>query len=202
MPTLTRYPILRSGFVGLSIAGLITPSTPFDRVSNSILGKSRLAPNNDYFYHEKIDELFKMSIKNYHMFNDLSVQEMIVLSALEAFGSKNFFKWLELQNDKPSVSYAHHTFLIETLDFITGTSRKLHVTQWIGILEARPNAKPTKIMTLDYFKKFDSKTGVLPNKLSSIITMWVGQENGWYDLLSSLMVIFGNRHILSGSADV
>lgn len=204
-----EYPILRSGFVTFTMKGLRQPNQPVDSLQMAILGKERLTPDNDNFYHENCQKLYVRSIKEAHqnVCGDLEFQEDILQAAAEAFGkgdgTGNFFDWVQIQDSNPNFTAIHRKFIIETCDFIMGKPRQMWVPQWIKLLEAGTSESRTALRDRDnsYYKKIEEyrKDKVLPHKLSQLLYDWMRQENGVYDLVTSLEVIFGNRNKLSAN---
>lgn len=198
-----RYPILRSGFITFDTKGFRRSNQPDNATTLALLGKTQLAPDNSGFYHENLHLLFAAMVRNLHgtFFNEFEVQEKILKGALEAFGTKNFFDWVSLQDQNPEFSSAHQRFLIETLEYIAGTPRKINVTQWLRILEKADSHDQANIRTNDYGSKVAQHRKMLgTSSLASVIVRWLRQDNGNYDFLSSMAVIFGNRRYSSGEA--
>lgn len=199
-----KYPILRSGFVGLSQIGLKQPSTVSVSIVADILNKRRVEPDNDYFYHETIQDLFVKTIEGAQngILNNFDFQEKILKAAIEAFGTKNFWDWIIFQFTDGEVTAMHCAFLVETLNYISGVPRKTQIQQWIRLLEATNDS--SLIVTQGnsaYASLLELRNNkMIPADLAEVFVKWLRQPNGYYDFVCSLQVIFGNRRILAKAA--
>ncbi len=194
------YPILRSGFISLNKTGLKQPVDSDMNFAAAILNKRHLEPNNDYFYHEVIQNLFlKMKAEaQSNVLNQLVVQEQVLLAAYEAFGTKNFWDWVIFQITNAELTSLHTAFLIETLNYISGAPRKTHVEQWIRLLNAdKDKSAIVTIGSVNHLTLSDLfKNKMVPSKINKVFVKWLRQPQGFYDFLCSLEVIFGNRRLL------
>lgn len=197
-----RYPILRSGFLTFPTSGLKQPDTPFDDTAAALLGKTHLAPNDDHFFHENIQKLYVKTVKNaqLNILTDITMQEHIVRAAAEAFGTKDFFAWINLQLKNPHLTSVHQKFLIETLNYLKGAPRQMHVAQWHRLLEMGTSEDRTTIRPNNFTRELEAifKDKSLPHNLSEVLVRWIRQEGGWFDLIESLEAIFGNRRTQTG----
>jgi hypothetical protein len=195
-----KFPVLRSGFVGLTMEGMKKPTSAFDATAAAILNKQRLEPDDDYFYHESTQRLFVrlMNEGQIGKLKELPFQEEILHAAREAFGTTNFWEWVSLQEDSPTFSPIHQAFIIDTMNYICGTPRKMHVQRWIGLLEANTNQNREAIRTVRYddsIREFREGKMISAN-LASVFVQWLRQPQGFYDFMCSLEAIFGNRRSL------
>jgi len=196
-----KYPILRSGFVSMTDAGLKQPKSSFDGHAAAILGKERLEPDDEHFYNENVQKLFVLTLKeaNLNILDRFEVQENILKAAAQAFGTKNFWDWINFQSSSPIVSSVHQAFIIETLRYINGTPRKTHIQQWIRLLEAGSSQMKNAIRNEHYFEELRKlrESKAIPADMSAVFTKWLRQENGYYDFICSMAAIFGNRRTLA-----
>lgn len=204
MPELSKYPILRSGFITFQTGGLKRPTHSFDKSVLSMLGKVNQQPDTLGFYHATLHQLYVAMARNMDtpIVNDLSVQTKMFLNAAEAFGTKNFADWIRLQSENPCFTSDHQAFLLETLDYLDGKRRKLRVVQWIRLLEHRDRVCKSITNHETYRRRMEQGLNRLSShRLSEVLVRWARQPDGLYDLLSTLAVIFGNRRYSTGEVD-
>jgi hypothetical protein len=197
------HPILKSGFVGLSMAGLQEPRETFDQNVAAILQKTRLIPDSSFFYHEGINKLFLQMLKeahSYQILNNLDYQEKILKAAAEAFGTTHFWEWIDFQAGKPTISGIHEEFILETLRYLSGQPRRIAVQQWVRLLEAGVTresretlVESTYLKDLADYRRMTSAT----NRLHDVFTAWIRRDGGWYDFVCSMAAIFANRRVLN-----
>ena len=195
-----KYPVLRSGFITFTTNGLDKNEDASNSFALALLGKSRLAPDQAGFFHENLQKLFVAYIKAAPEFRSVSIemQENVIVNALEAFGTKNFFDWITLQEDNPHMEPEHQRFIIETLKFILGTPRQLSVLQWVRLLEVYNEKDHSNIRSPGYYKELaELKKQFRSHLLADVFVEWMRREDGFYDFLVSMAVIFANRHSLS-----
>ncbi len=194
------YPILRSGFVGLSSTGLVQPSSTNNAIAAALLNKQTLQPDNNYFYHETLQSLYLKTIEGVtsNILGKIDFQEEIITAAAEAFGTRNIWDWIVHQFANGSITGLHAAFLKETLNFVSGAERKTRPEQWIRLLEA--TTEHSLIVTQnsnDYLGLNELRsTRIIPARLDQFFVQWIRQPNGIYDFVVSLEVIFGNRRLL------
>lgn len=195
-----KYPVLRSGFITFTTDGLDKNVDVNNKFALALLGKVRLAPDPAGFFHENLQKLFMNYIKTSPESRIVSteIQENVIVNALEAFGTDNFFDWISLQDENRHIEPEHQRFIVETLEFLQGKPRQLNVMQWIRLLEVYNEKDHSNIRSPGYFKtvgeikkQFDS------HSLADVIVKWMRCENGFFDFIVSMAVIFGNRHSLS-----
>lgn len=195
-----KYPVLRSGFLGVSLVGMKQPDSKYNAFNAAILGKQRLEPDNSNYYHEDIQKLFVRSQKEgqYGILNDFQFQEDILRSAAEAFGTTNFYDWLKIQLLNPEITGIQKAFLVETLEYLCGTPRKTHIHQWIRLLEYTGGKDRNAIRTTganERIEEFIDKR-LVPASLSEVFVRWIRQPGGFYEFISSMEAFFGNRKTL------
>lgn len=194
----TTYPILQSGFIGLTEKGLKRPDPIEPSFRDAVIFKEIKSPLRKYKYSPAVKQLFVEWNSNPKLLKDFDFRERILKTAFESFGSVDFLQWIALQNEKPTTTDLHSTFITETLDYLlTDTPRKIQPSIWIRLLEADERPSSVKFDVKKYFRQesanyntFDAK---LPTKLEGIILSWVSKDRGFEDLILSLFVIFGDR---------
>lgn len=194
---MNAYPVLQSGFVGLSQQGLRRPDIIEPTLRQAVIFKEYKLPLTKYFYSAEVTELYTRWCGNAGALKDFDFRERIIQAAFSSFGHQSFYVWLRHQAEKPTVSDLHKAFLVETLQYLlNGSPRGIENVQWIRLLEA---TQQTHSVRVDVDKYFGTETmGVLatqrvPVALSSVIKAWISMERGFEDLLITLFVIFGDR---------
>lgn len=195
----TVYPILQSGFVGMTDKGLKRPDPVEPTFRDAVIFKEFKAPLAKYKYSPDCSDLFFDWSANPELLRNFEFREKIIKAAYQSFGTANIYSWFLLQNEKPTVSEMHKVFMIETLEYIADVApRKIHPVQWVRLLEA--DLKSDKIV-VDLRKHFvyDSSANsatnflALPLKTDEFLTRWLMLPNGFEDLLLCLFAIFGER---------
>jgi hypothetical protein len=192
------YPILQSGFVGITVKGLKLPDIVGPSLQNAVIFKEVRSPLSKYRFSPAVHDLYKDWCGNSDLLKDFDFREKILKTAIESFGTYNFYDWLTLQSTKPTLSDLHKTYILDTLEYLMlDQPRKIDNTSWMRLLQAddRPNA-----VVIDVKQYFMSKPGSLatsdvrlPSKMLSILKLWVSKERGFEDLLMTLYIIFGDR---------
>ena len=113
-----KYPILQSGFLGLSTIGLTKklPSAP--SFSDSILF---IQVNHEYdnlFYSEDVSNLFIEWQSNFHVIRKFEFKEKILEQAIKRFGP-SIGEWLAFQGNKPGFTGTHKQFLNKMCEWMT-----------------------------------------------------------------------------------
>jgi hypothetical protein len=192
------YPILQSGFIGLSENGLKRPEPIQPSFRDAVIFKEVKFPLDKYKYSPLVKQLFVDWSANKDLLKDFDFREKIISAALTLFGSTSFQQWVDLQNRKPTTTPLHSVFIFETLDYLLRNEpRKTETLIWIRLLEADEHPSEVIINADKYFctetNSCYDNTEKLPVKLINIIRTWVSKERGFEDLLLTLFVIFGDR---------
>lgn len=193
-----KYPVMQSGFVSFTDEELLIPVKYNDLVISNVLSKDYRSPSNRYFYSPVISEMYNLWCSNPQSLNDLDFREKLLHNAKKLFNSISFFKWVDLQEKYGFLGDLHQAFLIETCEYLLTGERRVHVTQWISLIEKAIKSSSTHIDLNHFFNKnaigktvdYDK---ILPSKLTDILILWSQRPRGYEDLLITLYVIFGNR---------
>lgn len=192
------YPILQSGFVGVTVKGLKLPDVVGPSLRDAVIFKESRSPLSKYRFSPAVHTLYREWCANPDLLKDFDFREQILKTAVESFGTYSFYDWLLLQSAKPTLSDLHRTYILDTLDYLLlGVQRKIDNSSWVRLLEAddRPNA-----VVIDIKKYFQANTDAyssdnvrLPMKLHDALKLWVSKECGFEDLLLTLNIVFGDR---------
>lgn len=192
------YPVLQSGFIGMTQEGLRRPDPIEATLRESVLLKDIKQPLSKYFYSPEVTELFARWCGDPKSLKDFDFREQILKAAIKAFSTISFYRWLELQNEKTTFSDLHKAFIMETLEYIfMYKERSIQPVQWLRLLEADDKSARVKVDLTKYYPHDNAGNAItgwdIPVKLEKVIASWVSLDNGFEDLLVCLMIIFGSR---------
>lgn len=196
---MTRYPVLQSGFVSMVPSDLVVPLNKVPGLTNAVLSKDHLVRENHNFFSPTVKKLYSSFNRNQNVMMDFDFREDITRAAFYLFGVQSFFQWLKFQKGQKTIGHLHYTFLEETLAFIGGSNRSIHITQWLSLLEPVEKSIEGEFNFERYFftKDKPARNIVVPSSTSDVIAQWLSREGGYTDLLTSLLVIFGPREGVS-----
>lgn len=191
------YPVLQSGFISLTQNELRKPEMVEPSFRQEIIFKEFKIPLKKFFYNPEISELFSRWCNNPKCLKDFEFREKVIEKAFSAFSGPSFYTWLQLQNNKPTISDLHKAYLYETLEYLLlDKPRQIQSVQWVRLLEASEKTHSVKLDVSKYFgqdNNINTSSVRVPIKLSSVIGMWLKKPGGFEDLLISLFIIFGGR---------
>jgi hypothetical protein len=194
---MNTYPVLQSGFVGLTQKGLKRPDPIEPSFREAIISKEFKAPLNKYFYSPEITEIFFSYCANSNVLKSFEFRERLIKATFEVFMNFDFKRFLNLQNEKPTISDLHKVFIMETLEYVMANKpRTIEAVQWIRMIEAGQVDHRVQVNVDSYFNRETLGTDSslkIPNQTASLIHAWVSKERGFEDLLITLFVMFGER---------
>lgn len=190
-----RFPILQSGFVSMTAAGLTKPKPPATTLGEDILMKTYLIPSNKFFYSEKVSDLYRRWMGDHKSLNNFEFREELIRVFKEVLGTNNFGRWVEFQSRKPSLGNTHVSFLQSTLSYIyTGTPREVAIEQWTNLVDADMS---TTIVEVNDDIWFGSDDGAilpkLPSNVDRIIAQWTSIPGGFIDFMTFVYIVYGQR---------
>lgn len=196
-----QYPILQSGFVNVSSL----PMAKHEPIIDST-GKASLYPTppdksfSAYSYSPDITRLYFTFVGERSSLTNFGFREKVLEMAIEGFGPGNFGDWVGKQKQYGSIEQAHLDFLVDTACFTAGLERKLHPVTWLSMLN---NSTHLGELEFDIVKNLEpeARKMVLSQNadIGEMLIRWTSRENGFADLVTSLMVIFGSRNPKDGT---
>lgn len=210
-------PVLQSGFVTFANKDLQKPDPSIPNLRQEVLYQAVKNPLMKYHFSKEVGELYSRWSANPASLKDFDFRQRILKAAFNLFHNSSFVEWVRFQNDKPTFSDLHKSFLIETLSYLASNKpRKIENILWVRLLEASEKTSTVRIDINEYFYEFkgtelsvpeqaitdsvgDFDHAKLPRKFEDVIQIWTSKERGFEDLLICLHVIFGNRF---NSADI
>jgi hypothetical protein len=218
---MNKFPILQSGFIAVSDKGLISDTIEKNSFVDFVLLKGYLKSRNTYFYSPEVLGLYTEFCADNKVINSIDFKERILLQAFKCFKQADFYDWIKLQYEYGEISELHSVFLLETYLFaLYGDKRKINIAQWSGLLEKKMSTYSVHFDPAKYFRtkedhflrrvaqSKESIAGFLTRpqdenigRMESAIRTWTTNEAGFIDLLFTLNVIFGPRHLISDVAN-
>ena len=190
-----KLPILQSGFIGLTDAGLVR-SEPIDDdnfVRAAELGKPIDSAGNVFFYNKDIEALYSRYANEHRLIRQFEFREELLKLAKTVFANQNVDTWFTLQLQSPYLTSTHRRFLNDTMAYIFSGQREVSCENWMGLIYPRDatitDAK-TELMVRDYFGGNCPK---LPRGFIDLIAQWTQHPYGFTDLLNFLAIVFSKR---------
>ena len=191
-----RYPVLQSGYVGLTDINLVQPVYVEQTFKQMVLAKDVKNPLNNYFFSKEVTDLFECWSADFKILKTFDFREKILQAATTLFGKRSLREFLELQSLHASFSDLHKEFLADTISYVIyGCERKVECLMWSRLLF--PGNGNSVRLHVDDFKN-DTFKEIPKRKFENMdtipfITAWVSQQDGYADLLKTLFVVFGQR---------
>lgn len=187
---LLKYPILQSGFLGLTETGLTKQLPKQPSFAETILFTEVNHEYDNLFYSQDVSELFTQWQAQFKLINDFSGFRVKVLEqAMQRFGP-SMLDWMSFQANKPGFSNTHRQFLTKMSVWMNESTDapadSAEVVRWVGILgPGQGNNVDFDIGALSSVDQLGSTTAAIGN--------WVAKEGGYESLLGFMYVIFGKR---------
>lgn len=125
-------------------------------------------------------------------------REAVLICALQAFGTTNFYSWYMTQLALPTISEEHVRFLGDIMRFIQTGSHEFRLETWAYLLKTSSEGlrpfQPCQTARDFFFMKQGTTIPCDPSQysLTNVIQRWCGQPQGIEDLLGTLHLLFGN----------
>lgn len=146
---------------------------------------------NVFVYDREIENLYRGYINRDVDFENWDYRLNVLEEAFRLFGD-NFEEWVLYQINKNTLVYDHSLeFLLDTLNFITGTGRKVSTFVWRELLLTNPEQKSNIEISNRRIRNLKDLFPKIPSATSDVIQLWCSQEEGFEDLIISLFVFFG-----------
>lgn len=184
-----KYPILQSGFLGMSESGLTKQLPVPATFSDTILFRQRDLEFDNYFYSDDVTQLYVDWQANSWRMSNFEFRNQILGQALKRFGP-SIIDWINFQGNKPGFSETHKQFIIKMSEWMTPDLIQPVMAgdalRWVGFLGPCQG------------NDINMPTGILPGytgmgSTPTAIAHWVSKTGGYQSLLVALYVIFGKR---------
>jgi hypothetical protein len=194
-PAYKGFRVYPRGFLGASLGEQIKPT---ERSVASQLRSYQYHP--DWFknptvakeINQNIEALWAKLNDSYGAMDSMEFREKVLRVALHAFGTKDFYEWLDVQATGPSTGDIHMRFLQDTLEFIETGRRQMSLHNWAGLLslsEITHNVTPNQGQFNWFFMTGDKRAKNV--QLVDVIQRWCSHPQGFFDLAHTLHVLFG-----------
>lgn len=193
-----KYVVYPRGFLGFD-AGFVKDGqvndSPKSVISSLMLNRYKTEDESPHASNTTIDQLWAETTGGKSYTTLFAFRERILKAALEAFGTENFYDWVKLQVTNPYATTAHNNFINETLNFIATGQRTVNVNTWFSLIDIKDevnNKSYHDIKLAKFFRTNSNHDLQRPLSLENALIEWTKQEDGFNDLLSTLMVLFGD----------
>ena len=186
----TAYPILQSGFIAGSEAGLSKiPQPKEEKIIKAIeLGKPFDSDGNPFFYDVELDKLYQEYDKDNRLIRSFEFRERLLIAVKNSFKTGRIGDWFSFQELSPYFSSLHCKFINDTANFILSGRREISIQSWQGLIY--PSLKTQS----DYGLAFNDNAKFMVEQgnynLSFTIARWTAQQNGWQDLITFAGIVF------------
>lgn len=183
-----KYPILHSGFIGMTETGLTKkiPQTP--TFSDTILFAKVNHEYDNLFYSSDITDLFKEWQGDPHAIKKFDFREKVLRQALNKF-NPSMLEWLAFQSGKPGFTRTHKQLLVRMCSWMSedncAPEMPAEALKWINLIGPDQGNDV----------KFTVNETTAGANLSTVnaIHRWVAKEGGFESLLVYLYIVFGER---------
>lgn len=143
-----------------------------------------------------VEALYKLNIDQPLQAKSFEFRERVLITALDAFGTKNFFEWVSLQYRSPSAGDMHRRFLADTMRFIETGHRELHTMTWANLVDVTDSGNVGPDFSEEVVDFFGlnpaTKQPTRNQKLIDVVQTWCTRRGGCEDMLGTLHVLFGD----------
>lgn len=189
-----------SGFLGSSVVTQTQPVTVFSRARSLISGDVLPHVINAQTSNRVIVDLWAEHLANTVPKRSWEHYELLLTTALRAFGTDSFKDWVITQSQSPEYSENHSAWIDETLSYIyLGKSRQFNYSTWVALLGPGGLSRPALPLSEPVITcLFGANSGkntqpITKGLLLDVLRDWVSVPGGAEDLISSLNVLFGKR---------
>lgn len=144
-----------------------------------------------------IETLYSQYVKRSADTTSFEFREAVLIAALSAFGSRNFFTWYMAQLQSPAIGEWHQRFLGDTCRFLMTGKREMTLETWSHLLKTSDESiRP--LQPCEVAQRYFGLRGLtVPSdpqqyNLTETIQAWCSQPQGVEDLLGTLHLLFGN----------
>lgn len=129
--------------------------------------------------------------------NNFEFKEEVLITALEAFGTQNFYEWYSAQFQSPMFGDLHQRFLEDTLGFIESGTRSLSLQNWMAVINQNDTGARQQILGAKAAEFFGipipgHRHREAQNRmLLPVIQRWLSHPQGFEDFILTLRIFFG-----------
>lgn len=193
-----NYVVYPRGFIGFD-AGFVKLGIVEEKKNTnlrSILLNRTVGPDESpHASNTIIDQLWAETTGGRNYTTSFYFRERIIKAALTAFGTQNFYDWCQLQVTNPYAKNSHNKFVNETLSFIASGYRTVDVNTWFNLIDISDDLNRKAVNDIkisEYFRTRDTHNNQRPVSLEHTLVEWTKHQDGFGDLLTTLMLLFGD----------
>lgn len=189
------------GFLGKPLeAQLKMKAKPFESRLNALAVRVNIfTPQvNTVDANPVVESLYGQWINGRPETTSFDFRKKVMIAALDAFGTSNFYEWIAAQHASPAFGDLHKRFLEDTLFFLQNGRRQMDLTTWTSLVTINDSGERTEDWS-DLAKEFfgiadaDHQWRRSENRqLTEVIQKWLSHARGFDDLVGSLHLLFGN----------
>lgn len=154
----------------------------------------------NFVYDRDIENLYRTYINSEVDHNNWDFRLTVFEEAFRLFG-QNFEQWALYQFNSNTLVYDHALeFLIDTLNYITGSPRKASPLVWRELIRVEPENKTSADISSRKVRQLKDAFPKIPAMTHDVIQLWCSQEDGFEDLINALFIFFGPTNKLNNSA--
>lgn len=145
----------------------------------------------EFVFDNDVYVLYNAYINREIDFADWDYRLNVIEETFRLFGA-NFEEWVLYQINENTLVYDHSLeFLLDTLNFITGSGRRVSTFVWRELLLNNPPQKSRVEISNRRIRKLKEVFPKIPTQTADVIQLWCSQEDGFEDLIISLFIFFG-----------
>lgn len=190
-----------SGFLGRPIpTGAQTVQSRVNAVNftNGMITVDLTSGNN--VYSRVIDGLYGQLMGRPVIIRRFEYRHEFLEQAWACFNTDRFMDWVVAQTKSPEYSLLHKNFLEDTLRYIYTGTRRLGMTNWIGMFYHRVNGNQGVVPSINTMISLPNEYNpVRPLTIDGdlvdmvpVIERWLGQPNGMEDFIFFCWLVFGS----------
>jgi hypothetical protein len=194
---MTKIVVYPRGFMGFDIGLPVqTKGGGLENLITSVRLNKEIEEGRRVISNNKVEKMWTQVVNGERFTDSFDFRESIILVALHAFGTPNFLMWCRMQDSSPYLTDMHKRFLNDTFSFIQTGRRSMSLFSWQHLIVPRALTAGDATPNLEIDNFFNVRDGRVANsewtEISHSIIKWVAQPDGFYDLLGTLHILFGD----------
>ena len=189
------------GFLGKPLeAQLKMKAKPFESRLNALAVRVNIfTPQvNSVDANPVVESLYGQWINRAPETTSFEFRKKVLIAALDAFGTDNFYEWFVAQHASPAFGDLHKRFLEDTLFFLQNGRRQMDLMTWTSLVTINDSGErsfETPELAREFFGIADADhqwRRPTNRKITEVIQTWLTHARGFDDLVGSLHLLFGN----------
>jgi hypothetical protein len=144
-----------------------------------------------------LEQFYRRWVGEGQSVNTFEFREEVLVAALEAFGTENFYEWYMAQFKSPMFGDLHQRFLEDTLGFIETGTRSMSLQNWMAVVNQTDGGVRQQILGAKAAEFFGVAIPGHRHRepqnrmLLPVIQRWLSHPQGFEDFILSLRIFFG-----------